>query len=155
MSDWERLSEGTGLSVQKCEAPVEAVPPQVRAKRCGKDAVIVFLPGGYWGLGWRWGADFLCAEHSPRETASPTLTPKQYVDQAGEPCPNCGDTRFVEYIQGWRHYVPDHALPVLARGNLLRRKAMCSECKAQWHDEFRLSGYTDLKLKEQVEVDGK
>jgi hypothetical protein len=140
MSDWERLSEGTGLSVQKCEAPVEAVPQQVRATRCGKDAVIVFLPGGYWGLGWRWGADFLCAEHSPRETASPTLTSEQYVDQAGMACPGCGDTRFVEAI-----------LDMDVDSTLLGM--CCTECKATWDDEMLLTGYANLKLKEQV--DGK
>ena len=134
MSDWERLSEGTGLSVQKCEAPVEAVPPQVRAKRCGKDAVIVFLPGGYWGLGWRWGADFLCAEHSPRGTASPTLTSEQYVDQAGMACPGCGDTRFVEAI-----------LDMDVDSTLLGM--CCTECKATWYDEMLLTGYVKLKLK--------
>jgi len=139
MSDWERLSEGTGLSVQKCEAPVEAVPPQVRAKRCGKDAVIVFLPGGYWGLGWRWGADFLCAEHSPRETASPTLTSEQYVDQAGMACPGCGDTRFVDAV-----VVRDVDSTLLGM--------CCTECKATWYDEMLLTGYVKLKLKEQADA---
>ena len=66
----------------------------------------------------------------------PELTPEQYVQHSGEPCPNCGDTRFFQYIQGYRHHT--------IAGSVIRRKAMCGECKAQWQDEFRLTGYLDL-----------
>ena len=72
----------------------------------------------------------------------PALTPEQYVEQGGQPCPNCGDTRFVEYIQGWRYTL----------GIVMRRKAMCGDCKAQWQDEFLLNGYVHLTVPEE-EVD--
>ena len=87
----------------------------------------------------------------------PALTPEQYVEQAGEPCPNCGDTRFVQYIQGWRRaWTPPMAQPKWngffdendRRGNVLRRKAMCSECKARWQDEFALTRYLNLTVEE-------
>ena len=70
--------------------------------------------------------------------AKPALTSEQYVFNDGAPCPNCGDTRFVEYIQGWRY----------SRGIVMRRKAMCGDCKAQWQDEFLLNGYVNLKQPE-------
>ena len=73
----------------------------------------------------------------------PELTSEQYVQHSGEPCPNCGDTRFVEYIQGWRY----------TRGIVMRRKAMCGDCKAQWQDEFLLNGYVNLTVpKEEVDA---
>ena len=65
------------------------------------------------------------------------LTQEEYLHYSGAPCPNCGDTRFVDYIQGWRR-----------TGDVLRRKAMCGECKAEWQDEFRLNGYVDLTVPE-------
>ena len=86
--------------------------------------------------------------------SEPQLTQEEYINEAGAPCPNCGETRFVEYILGWRR---EYGPPATAqpkwngffnaddrRGNVLRRKAMCGGCKAQWHDEFTLTGYSDL-----------
>ena len=88
----------------------------------------------------------------------PALTPEQYVEQAGEPCPNCGDTRFVEYITGWRREYGGRGKTQPKwhgffdseshQGDMLKRRAMCSECKAQWKDEFMLTGYSDLKVEE-------
>ena len=86
------------------------------------------------------------------------LTPEEYLHQAGEPCPNCGESRFVQYIQGWRReYSPDLRPtpkwngffdPDDRRGVRLRRKAMCGGCKAEWQDEFLLNGYVDLTVPE-------
>ena len=84
----------------------------------------------------------------------PQLNQEEYLHQAGEPCPNCGETRFVEYIQGWRRAYGRTGEPQPKwhgffdpndrRGDVLRRKAMCGGCKAQWKDEFTLTGYSDL-----------
>ena len=70
--------------------------------------------------------------------AGPALTIEQYVEQGGQPCPNCGDTRFVDYIKGWEQ--PDY--------QTLRRLTMCGECKARWYDTYALEGYTRLKVEE-------
>ena len=75
----------------------------------------------------------------------PALTSEQYVFNEGAPCPNCGDTRFFQYIQGYRHHT--------IAGSVIRRKAMCGECKAQWQDEFLLNGYVNLTVpKEEVDA---
>ena len=87
------------------------------------------------------------------------LSQEEYLHHSGAPCPNCGDTRFVDYIQGWRRtYGPKSptrptGIPLPPanhehQGDVLRRKAMCGECKAEWQDEFRLYGYVDLTVPE-------
>ena len=67
----------------------------------------------------------------------PALTPEQYVDQSGIPCPGCGDTRFV-------HYRNDDDTQITP--NSVWVGVSCTECKATWDDEYALTGYTNLKL---------
>ena len=74
--------------------------------------------------------------------ADPALTPEQYVAQGGEACPSCGDTRFAEYIQGFRHKV---AMEV-ADTNRLTRLVFCGECRATWLDEVVRTGYSALAM---------
>jgi len=64
------------------------------------------------------------------------MNPVQYVDADGLQCPNCGSDDIMGYA------IEEYGL------TSANRPCECGECGAEWTEEFELSGYSNLILRD-------
>ena len=65
------------------------------------------------------------------------LTTDQYVERYGNACPNCEEID----IEGTGLVQTD--------SGIAWQTCRCGSCGAEWTDEYRLTGYSDVSLPEQ------
>lgn len=70
---------------------------------------------------YKWGAENMA------------LTDEEYTNKKGLTCPNCYKTEGVDVWGG-----------IHVEGDIAWQEVSCSICNADWMDEYKLSGYSNL-----------